>query len=451
MHAAERLGAFAAGVALADLPRATIDSALRCIVDVSGVAIAGIAHPTAAAARAHASRTYAAGASTALGLGPLCAPGAAFVNGVSAHVWDFDDTSYAGIAHGSAPVWPAVLAACESASAGGRRALEAFIAGVEVVYALGEALSNEVYWRGWWTTGLLGTIGAAAGASRALGLDAGRTASAIAIAALATTGPRAVLGHAVKPWSCGNAARTGVEAALAAADGIGAPLDAFEHPRGFAALFNAGLFDAGRIDDLGRRWRLVDPGIAFKLYPACSATQAAVEAVDALLRDGVIEPERIERIECLVTHLVAISLVYPRPSTISEAQFSMQFAIGCMLARRRFAVGDLTPESLAEPAITRFYDRVSLRHAPEVFARAGGEERAPEGALVRIALAGGGSVERFNPCATGMPERPMSAAALHAKFRACAEPAIGAAGARGLLDDLMRLPELDRLPAVRRA
>ena len=72
------------------------------------------------------------------------------------------------------------------------------------------------YQRGWHCTSTLGTIGAAAAASRLLGLDAAAAAHALAIAASAASGLKENFGTMVKPLHAGLAARNGVARGAAA-------------------------------------------------------------------------------------------------------------------------------------------------------------------------------------------------------------------------------------------
>ena len=78
----------------------------------------------------------------------LSPAGAALANGTAGHVLDFDDTSYTGIMHGTAVVFPAALAAAGIARADGRRLLEAFVAGSEVSYSIALLCSESHYHKG---------------------------------------------------------------------------------------------------------------------------------------------------------------------------------------------------------------------------------------------------------------------------------------------------------------
>src|SRR5689334_10245436 len=94
-----------------DVPEDVRLQARRAILDVSGVMAAGSVHPAVAALR----RSFEAerGPCTVAGGGSAFAATAALINGAAAHAWDFDDTSYTGIMHGSAVIFPAILAIAE--------------------------------------------------------------------------------------------------------------------------------------------------------------------------------------------------------------------------------------------------------------------------------------------------------------------------------------------------
>src|SRR5205814_8303104 len=112
------------------------------------------------------------------------------------------------------------LAVGESGGASGRTLLDAYIVGFEIEGRLGRTMNPSHYGRGWHCTSTLGTIGAAAAASRLLGLDVDRTGHALAIAASEASGLKENFGTMVKPLHAGLAARNGVLAAQLARAGM---------------------------------------------------------------------------------------------------------------------------------------------------------------------------------------------------------------------------------------
>lgn len=437
---AQNLAAWVHGLALRDIPQPAVHAAIRCIVDATGVALAGAEHATSRAVRALAQADAAPGRASIWGVQAeaLSASAAALCNATSAHVLDYDDTCYDGIVHASAAVWPAVLACAEDCGATGVQALEAFVAGVETEYALGRALPERVYFDGWWTSGLLGSIGAAAGAAKVLGLDPLRTCHAIGLAACQTTGLRATLGTAAKPYGLGRAAQAGVQAALFARAGLDAPHDAFESERGFIRLFAAGEFDAAKLA-LGRRYSLVEPGVAFKLYPACSATQAATEAVIELAVAHAIVPADVVAVNCEVTPLVAVSLVYDRPQNVAQAQFSLPYAIACALRYRDFGVLRIREPTYSDPDMLALMEKVRMRRNDALEPTEQGRRQHPEGARVALELKDGRVLTLYKGAASGMPVKPMSSEALASKFMKCAAAADSDIDGPALLLRLQRI------------
>lgn len=412
-----RAAAWSSGLVLDDVPDAVRHAARRCIVDLVGVTLAGARDPLCARINDHARAMHAAGPCTIIGQSDTLSPvGAALVNGAAGHVLDFDDTSYTGIMHGSTVVFPAALAAVQHAQRDGRRLLEAFIAGVEVTYAIAMLVGTGHYFKGWWSTATFGIFGAAVAAARGLGLDTDQTRTALAIAGVQASGLKAAFGSDAKPYMAGRAAASGVEAALLAARGLSGPADVLENSRGFLALLNDGHHAPGEIDKLGRVWRLIEPGILFKQFPVCSAAHAAAQQAATLIRDHALGADDITRVVCEVTPTVAISLVHDRPETPQEAQFSLPFAIGAILAHGSLGIASLKPAVLADPALRREMAKVEMIRDDALH-----HDDAPEGARVTIHLRSGKVLTDYLGVPEGMPANPMSDADLREKFMRCCE------------------------------
>ncbi len=434
--AAERIAAWASALSAADIPGPVLAIATSCLVDTVGVAVAGTATAVAAIARDVAALSAGVGPSSLIGRDErVPAPAAAFVNGTAAHALDFDDNCYAGVVHGSAVIVPAALAVAEMADVSGQDLLVAIAAGSEAEYAVGAAAGLSPYERGWWTTGVLGPLGAAVAAGRALGLDASRMTAAIAIAMAGTGGAKACFGTDAKPLLCGRAAEAGVVAALLARAGATGPGDVFEHPRGFAGLMNGGLFDPGEITSLGRVWRLQRPGIDVKRIPVCLSSHAAVDAVQDLVAEYGIGLADIARVACDVSPVVVANLVHDDPRTPQQAQFSMPFAIAASLLFGRIGLPHLSHEVVDDPTLITLMQRVSMETGAR-WAQPGAITAAPEGAHVTIELRDGRRFEGFRTFPRGSAAFPLSPSDLDAKFTACAVPVLGEAQARSLLGHL---------------
>jgi 2-methylcitrate dehydratase PrpD len=363
-------------------------------------------------------------------------------NGVAAHALDFDDTSYAGLVHSSAAVLPAVLAAGEYERVSGATLLTAFIAGSEVEMAFGLALSNSIYARGWWTTSVLGAIGAAAGTARVLGLDGRATSEAISLAAGHAAGLRGCLGTPAKPYYSARAAEFGLQAAkLSRLGPLGMP-DMLAGDHGFVRMFNDGHIDEQAFARLGNVYSFQTPGIAIKRYPVCSAAQAAMEAVSDVIAKHNLSADDVARIDCEVTPLVADSLRYHLPVSVTQAQFSMPFAVGSILAFGRLEPELLTENILTNSRLVRAMDKVNVVVASDTGYPSAYDE-SPEGAFITVESKDGDRFSQHTAIATGMPSKPMTDLELEHKFRACTRGILTAEQSSRWIERITHLEELD--------
>ncbi|MGH9681969.1 MAG: MmgE/PrpD family protein, partial [Candidatus Acidiferrales bacterium] len=88
------------------------------------------------------------------------------------HGLELSDAAPRGTAHPGNEIIPALLALAEREDKGGAAIIPAVVAAYEVEIRIGRALFPSAFYRGWWTPGLLGGIGAALAAGHLLGLDA---------------------------------------------------------------------------------------------------------------------------------------------------------------------------------------------------------------------------------------------------------------------------------------
>lgn len=433
---ARRFGSWAAALTARDIPDAVVVAARRAILDTIGVMTAGAAHP--ATQRAVAAFGSEPGACHIVDGDRTSAASAALINGAAAHAWDFDDTSYTGIMHGSAVILPAVIAAAEESGADDASVLAAFVAASEIAYAMSDVLTHAHYFRGWWSTVTVGVVGATTAAGKIYDLDADGLTHAIGLAAANAGGGRAVFGTDGKPFLVGLAARTALDIAKAARAGLAGPACGLEDSRGFITLLNGGTALPDEAATLGRRWRLVDPGLLIKHSPVCSAGHALIEQTAALCR--TLDAGKITAIECHVPTLVDISLVYDQPATAQEAQFSLPYCVACAALRGSVTLHDLGAEALADTQVRALMRKVTKIVDPELSSDSA-RASAPESARVVVRLRDGSTREGFCPVAYGMPSRPLSDNDLVAKFSACTSFAGRSVAATAVSNRLMSLGE----------
>jgi 2-methylcitrate dehydratase PrpD len=183
----------------------------------------------------------------------------------------------------------------------------------------------------------------------------------------------------------------------------------------------------------------VQPGIFFKQYPVCSGAHAAVELTERLLRENALSGDDVRKVICEVTPVVAISLVYERPVRWQEAQFSLPFAVGAMLARRRLDIDSLTDATLSDPSVRAAMAKVEMRRVDALQS-----DDAPEGARVTVIATDGRQFQDYLGQPTGMPGNPLADERLHGKFLRCA--ASGGIDARRARRLLLHLTTLEGAP-----
>src|SRR5215472_4139304 len=326
------LGRFVAELNLSQIPSEGCAIARTGIADCFGVLIAGARDPEIALVDRELG--VSGGASSAL-LIPSGArrsvDTAALVNGVAAHVLDYDDVSLDG--HPSAVLVPAILAQGEASGASGAEMLTACVAGYEVWAELLERQPIPLHRKGWHPSAVLGPVAAAAACAKLRCLDEQGAATAMAIAASMAAGVVANFGTMTKSFQVGRAAQSGVIAARLAKAGLTASLDALEHPAGLlAALSPEGKAERERPFDAARKtWHIVEEGLNIKRYPICYATHRSIDAALGLVERHNLSPDKVERIHVSTGKTQLVMLRNARPQTGLEAKFSMQFAMAAAL------------------------------------------------------------------------------------------------------------------------
>ncbi len=175
----------------------------------------------------------------------------------------------------------AVLAAAEARNATG----ESVLAGLAVAHELHGELAWNAPIEGFHTA-THAAIAAAAGAARAMSLDAAAIADAVGIASMRAT--LAVEGETADALAVGTAARAGVDAALLADSGVDAP-DALGGAGGWTDV--VGAFDLD-----------LDPGCervqdaAIRPFDAHPYAQTALEAAADLATDAALDPADVDAV-----------------------------------------------------------------------------------------------------------------------------------------------------------
>jgi len=330
-----------------------------------------------------------------------------------AYALDYDDFCWwANVGHPSVALLPSVLALGEDFGASGKALLEAFILGFEVIGRLAASGINPRA-IGFHPTAIFGTMGAAAAAAKVVGLGVEQTQMVLGLAASHASGIGRNRGTMTKACHAGNAARSGVMAALLVKEGFTAAADLIEGRRGFCDAFAGGAqWDDSKItNNLGNPYFISSPGVAVKKYPTCSFTHRCIDAILQLIDTYQISADDVAEVECQTGTMTGNILTYNDPVTYLEGKFSMPFCMAIALLERKVGMLQVTNEKVNDPKTKQLMKRVRL--CPE------GEPVAASD-VVKVRLRNGKEYSLSVDKARGHPESPLTDENLIAKYRDCA-------------------------------
>jgi 2-methylcitrate dehydratase PrpD len=421
------LGARVAALAWDSLPADVVAMARRVILDALGCALHGTTTSEAGLLRGVRADLGGDGPCAVWGTAAGVAPGvAALLNGTHAHLRELDDIGGGG--HAGACQVPAAFAAAEIAGAHGRDVIVGVVAGHEVSSRLTDAASYDTLTlRGWHTTGVYGSLGAAAAAARTMGLDARATTDALGLTGSFTGGIWAYMvdGAMSKRVHPGKSAETGLTAAVLARRGVSGPVRVLDAAWG-------GLFETyvpGEADpraivkNLDDGYRILKKG--FKPYPVCWGINSSADAVlDLRARHG-LTAEAVARVRITLSEMSRRMIGGRRLGSVLDAQMSVAYAVACILVHGRLTLDQFTDAALADPATRALMERVELAVDPA----AHGERQT-----VEIDTRDGRTLRARVETPRGHWDRPLSDADVRDKFLALATPALGAARAAAVAD-----------------
>ena len=348
--------------------------------------------------------------------------GAALVNGITSHTFDFDDTHLKTIIHPAGPVASAVLALAEVTGASGRAVIDSLVLGIDVACRVGNAMYPDHYDRGWHITGSTGMLGAAAACARLMGLNADQTQMALGIAASTPVGLREQFGTMTKPFHPGAAARAGLLAALLAREGFTASKRALEAPRGLMQVAST-KYDWNEItDELGSRFE-----ISFNTYKPFACGIVIHPAIDACaqLRAAGVRADDVERIEIAVHSLVLELTGKKEPKDGLEAKFSVYHGCAAGLLFGQAGEAEFDDALVNSDAVVSIRRKVVAAVDPTI-----DEAEVRAVAVMKDGTRTSVHVEH----AIGSLQRPLSDADLERKFSSLAEPVLGKATLQPLMD-----------------
>ena len=292
MHETMSLAEYAVSSQLEHIPQDVRHEARRAIVNYVGCALGGAPDEAMDIAIATLEPFFGKPKSRILGrVERADALHASLMNGISSHVYDFDDTTPKNYMHPTSPVASALFAYAAAHKVSGADFMNAFIAGFEAEMRVGNAVYPAHYDVGWHITGTAGVFGAAVAIGKLLQLNVQQMIWAIGLAATQAAGLREMFGSMGKAFHPGRSAQGGYVAALLAKRGFTSGERGIEGPRGFAAV-QAAHFDLSKITEgLGVDYQL--RANTYKPFPCGIVNHPTIDGAIQLHEVFRPEPETI--------------------------------------------------------------------------------------------------------------------------------------------------------------
>ena len=337
------------------------------LLDGLAVAVAGAHEPGPSILAKLAQRDVPVGPARVIGKGfSTGVVQAARINGASMHVLDFEPM-WNPPNHALSPLLPALLAVAQSREASGdgiqgKALLRALAKGVEAQgrlrLASGQIEPSKLTMH---PPGAVGPLAAALACAELMDLSQEQAVAAVSMAASRCGSVLANVGTMTKALHCGDAAANGVEAAMLAAEGFTANVDAIGSPRGWGpALFGA-TFEPQHLTAALDVARALQPGPAWKLFPSQFATHFVITAALELRANNpaVKWGEQVEHIELRTPIMHYIDR--PKPETGLDGKFSWQYTTAVALLDGQVEPKSFTQGRRFSADVVRLLEKINLK------------------------------------------------------------------------------------------
>jgi 2-methylcitrate dehydratase PrpD len=334
---------------------------------------------------------------------------AAFINAMSSAAVAFNDTHFATVAHPTSPVAAALLALAERQPMTGVDFLHALILGIEIQCRIGNILFTPPAECniGLSMAGLVGGIGAAVAAAKAMGLNETGIATALGHAANQAGGLRESHTTMGSQFTPGHTARCGLMSALLAARNFTCSDTMIEGEKGFGVSFASNPNMEAAVEGLGKTFEITT--LAYKPYPCGFVVHPTIDACVDLARANTFNPEDVAKVELTVSPLAAKLADRPELTDRNQTLVSLQHWAAAAIICKIAGLAQMDDAVVHDPAVARLRRKVAV---------ATDAKFGTETASARVVLKSGQSFDTHVAHCRGSIGRPLSDDEVTEKMRA---------------------------------
>ncbi len=432
MEVTRTLARYVVASDLNDIPDSVQKEAVRSLVNWLGCAVGACHHETVDRALEALGAFSGKAEATLMGRGEKVDIFlAALLNGISSHVFDFDDTHLKTIIHPAGPVASALFALSEHMAISGPELLHAFILGVEVECRIGNAVYPEHYDVGWHITGTAGVFGAAAAVGKILKLDEQQMVWALGIAGTQSSGFREMFGTMCKSFHPGRAAQNGMMAAFLAQKNFTSSNQILEAKRGFANVMSTARKYEEITENLGKTFE-----VALNTYKpfACGIViHPSIDGGIQLKKEFSLTGDEVTKVELKVAPLVLELTGKKTPQTGLEGKFSVYHSLAVAIIHGAAGESEYSDVCVRDPKVIALRDKVEATIDKSM---------RDDEAIVKVTLKDGRTSEKHVAHALGSLERPLSNEDIEAKFSGLVTGVLGEKQTAELLQLGWSIPKL---------
>jgi 2-methylcitrate dehydratase PrpD len=426
------LAQYALNTQYEDLPANIQQEASRAFVNFVGVTVGSCQHEAVNIAINSLRPISSSSQATILGRNERFDPlNAAFINGVSSHVFDFDDTHLVTNVHAAGPIAAALLAYAELKPVSGREFMNAFYLGVEYTIRLSNSLAPNHADVGWHVSGTHPTIGAAAAIGRLMRLSEQQMIWALGLAASQPVGFRDSFGSMNKSFNPGRAAENGLFSALLAQNNFTSSNQMIESRIGWANSMSTKQDYQEMLSDLGSRFEIAKD--TYKPYACGIVIHPAIDGAIQLRNEHNLEPEQIKSIHIKANPYQLELCGKKTPQTGLEGKFSVYHSVAISLIDGRAGEKQYSDEAVRNPRTIALRDKITVEIDNRLHKKSG---------EVTITLNDGRILNKIIESAVGGLENPMTNEQLDEKFLDLALDILPLSKCKSLLANTWHMAEL---------